>query len=140
MRELIEKEKPPESLWDLKLIPGGVIDVEFIAQYLALIAPAKGVETAVNGLNTGEALKLLSGKLMTAADLETCSEAFSLYTELSQLIRLCIDSLFDPKEAPAGLTDLVCRAGDCPDIKTLEGEVKRVSKAVRRVFQTVVRP
>lgn len=139
MRELIEKEKAPENGWDLKLIPGGVIDIEFIAQYLALIAPAKGVEIKINGLTTGASLKVLGDKLMTSADLDTCLEAFALYTELSQLIRLCIDSLFDPKEAPAGLTELVCRAGDCPDIKTLEGEVKRLSKAVRKVFQTVVK-
>jgi glutamate-ammonia-ligase adenylyltransferase len=139
MRELIEKEKAPENGWDLKLIPGGVIDIEFIAQYLALIAPVKGVETKINGLTTGAALKTLGDKLMTSADLDTCLEAFALYTELSQLIRLCIDSLFDPKEAPAGLTELVCRAGDCPDIKTLEGEVKRLSKAVRKVLQTVVK-
>lgn len=139
MRELIEKEKAPENGWDLKLIPGGVIDVEFIAQYLALIAPAKGVDIRINGLTTGAALKVLGEKLMGSADLDTCLEAFTLYTELSQLIRLCIDGMFDPKEAPAGLTELVCRAGDCPDIKTLEGEVKRLSKAVRKVFQTVVK-
>ncbi len=139
MRELIEKEKAPENGWDLKLIPGGVIDIEFIAQYLALIAPAKGVEIKINGLTTGASLKVLGDKLMTSADLDTCLEAFALYTELSQLIRLCIDSLFDPKEAPAGLTELVCRAGDCPDIKTLEGELKRLSKAVRKIFQTVVK-
>lgn len=139
MRELIEKEKAPENGWDLKLIPGGVIDVEFIAQYLALIAPAKGVEIRINGLTTGAALKVLGEKLMGSADLDICLEAFTLYTELSQLIRLCIDGMFDPKEAPAGLTELVCRAGDCPDIKTLEGEVKRLSKAVRKVFQALVK-
>jgi glutamate-ammonia-ligase adenylyltransferase len=139
MRELIEKEKPPAGPWDLKLIPGGVVDIEFIAQYLALIAPAKGVHVRVNGLNTGEALKLLGGKLMTSTELDTCLEGFALYTELSQLIRLCIDGIFDPRDAPAGLTDLVCRAGDCPDIKSLESEVKRLSKAVRKVFQSVVR-
>ncbi|MBB3311057.1 glutamate-ammonia-ligase adenylyltransferase [Rhizobium sp. BK196] len=139
MRDLIEKEKAPDNAWDLKLIPGGVVDIEFIAQYLALIAPEKGVEIKINGLTTGAALKALGEKLMGSGDLDTCLEAFALYTELSQLIRLCIDGLFDPKEAPAGLTELVCRAGDCPDIKTLEGEVKRLSKAVRKVFQTVVR-
>ncbi len=47
MRELIDKEKPPAGLWDLKLIPGGVIDIEFIAQYLALIAPSKDVTANV---------------------------------------------------------------------------------------------
>jgi glutamate-ammonia-ligase adenylyltransferase len=139
MRELIDKEKAPENGWDLKLIPGGVIDIEFIAQYLALIAPAKGDAVKVNGLNTGEALKALGGRLMAPADLDTCLEAFNLYTELSQLIRLCIDGLFDPKEAPSGLVELVCRAGDCPDVKTLESEVKRLSKAVRKIFQAVLK-
>ncbi|KQV63850.1 bifunctional [glutamine synthetase] adenylyltransferase/[glutamine synthetase]-adenylyl-L-tyrosine phosphorylase [Rhizobium sp. Root1220] len=140
MRELIDNEKPPASLWDLKLIPGGLVDIEFIAQYLALIAPAKGIDASVNALNTGDALRLLGDKLMVAADLDLCIEALSQYTELSQLIRLCIDGVFDPKEAPAGLIDLVCRAGDCPDIKTLDSEIKRLSKAVRKVFQATVKP
>ncbi len=61
-----------------------------------------------------------------------------LFTELSQIIRLCIDTDFDPKQAPAGLIDLVCRAGDCPDIATLEGEIKRLSKAVRKAFLALV--
>jgi glutamate-ammonia-ligase adenylyltransferase len=139
MRELIDKEKAPENGWDLKLIPGGVIDIEFIAQYMALVAPAKGDAVKVNGLNTGEALKALGGRLMAPADLDICLEAFNLYTELSQLIRLCIDGLFDPKEAPSGLVELVCRAGDCPDIKTLESEVKRLSKAGRKIFQAVLK-
>ena len=36
MRAMIEKEKPPRDLWDLKLIPGGLIDLEFIAQVAVL--------------------------------------------------------------------------------------------------------
>ncbi|MFK0331706.1 bifunctional [glutamine synthetase] adenylyltransferase/[glutamine synthetase]-adenylyl-L-tyrosine phosphorylase [Rhizobium sp. NPDC090275] len=139
MRALIEQEKPPANMWDLKLIPGGVVDIEFIAQYLALIAPAKDVALKVNGISTGEALKQLGAPLMATADVDSCSEAFGLYTELAQLIRLCIDGPFDPKDAPAGLIDLVCRAGDCPDIKTLEGEMKQLSKTVRKVFQAVVK-
>jgi glutamate-ammonia-ligase adenylyltransferase len=137
---LVEQEKRPANAWDLKLVPGGVIDVEFIAQYLALAAPAKGVAISVNGVSTGEVLKLLGAPLMMAADVDRCTAAFSLYTELSQLIRLCIDGPFDPKEAPAGLVDLVCRAGDCPDIRTLEGELKQISKAVRKIFLATVKP
>ncbi|MBB5571915.1 MULTISPECIES: bifunctional [glutamine synthetase] adenylyltransferase/[glutamine synthetase]-adenylyl-L-tyrosine phosphorylase [Rhizobium] len=139
MRGLIEEEKPPVSIWDLKLIPGGLIDIEFIAQYLRLIAPARGVGIDANGLSTGEALKLLGGSLMDRNDLDLALEALHLYTELSQLIRLCVDGPFDPEKAPSGLIELVCRAGDCPDIKTLEAELKRLSKAVRKVFQSVVK-
>jgi len=138
MRELIEKEKPPSDIWDFKLIPGGLIDIEFIAQYLRLIAPAKGISPDTYGFSTAEALKTLGDKLMKSGDLDTCLEALRLFTELSQIIRLCVDGSFDPKDAPAGLLERVCRAGDCPDIRTLEGEVKRLSKAVLDVFRKTV--
>ncbi len=36
MRAMIDKEKPPRDLWDIKLIPGGLIDLEFIAQVAVL--------------------------------------------------------------------------------------------------------
>ncbi len=139
MRQLIETEKPPKAIWDLKLIPGGLIDIEFIAQYLTLAAPYRGVSLPPRGLDTGETLKAVAGEGLDPNDLATCLEALALYGAIAQITRLCIDSGFDPKEAPAGLIDLVCRAGDCPDIKTLESEVKRLSKAVRKVFSAVVR-
>lgn len=138
MRGLIDKEKPPKDIWDFKLIPGGLVDIEFIAQYLALVAPARGVTSPPAGTHTLEALKALGAGMMNANDLDTAAEALVLFTELSQLVRLCIDGDFDPKEAPAGLVDLVCRAGDYPDLTHLEADIRRLSKAVRRIFQGVV--
>jgi len=140
MRELIEKEKPPRDIWDLKLIPGGLIDIEFIAQHLRLVAPARGLPVDTSGMSTGGALKALGEDMLSPDDLDTLVEALRLFTELSQVIRLCIDGAFSPKEAPAGLVERVCRAGDCPDIRSLEGEVKRLSKAVRAVFRKALNP
>ncbi|WP_337266412.1 bifunctional [glutamine synthetase] adenylyltransferase/[glutamine synthetase]-adenylyl-L-tyrosine phosphorylase [Oryzifoliimicrobium ureilyticus] len=137
MREMIDKEKPPKSLWDLKLIPGGVVDIEFICQFLSLMAPAARCED-VSSTNTRERLEALGPHFLSSEDLELCLSADKLYTELSQLVRLCIDGVFDPREAPAGLIDFVCRAGETPDIKSLEGEIKHLSREVRRVFHTVV--
>lgn len=138
MRQLIDKEKPAESRWDFKLIPGGLVDLEFIAQYLALVAPAKDLPLHEPGESTSDALKRMAPKALEPQAQDDCLEAMRLFTELSQIIRLCIDTDFDPKQAPAGLIDLVCRAGDCPDIATLEGEVKRLSKAVRKTFSALV--
>ncbi|HVK93058.1 MAG TPA: bifunctional [glutamine synthetase] adenylyltransferase/[glutamine synthetase]-adenylyl-L-tyrosine phosphorylase [Mycoplana sp.] len=139
MRALIEQEKAPKNIWDLKLIPGGLVDIEFIAQFLALVAPARGAELPDRALPTGEALAIVGERQMDPNDLDTVGEALRLYTEISQIVRLCIDGPFDPEDAPSGLIDLVCRAGDCPDLRTLEGEVQRLSKAVRRVFQATLK-
>ena len=138
MRELIESEKPPRDIWDFKLIPGGLIDIEFIAQYLRLVAPANGMTLDTYGSSTGEALKTLGEKQMKPDDLDTCLRALRLFTELSQIIRLCIDGPFDPDDAPAGLLERVCSAGDCPDIKTLEAKVREYSEAARETFRATV--
>src|SRR5690606_33230661 len=42
MRALIEEEKPPRDLWDIKLVPGGLIDLEFIAQVAMLTGHVEG--------------------------------------------------------------------------------------------------
>ncbi|MOA28303.1 hypothetical protein D3C78_1492340 [compost metagenome] len=84
-------------------------------------------------------MQALAAPVMEPQAFDDCMAAMGLYTEISQIVRLCIDGTFNPKEAPAGLIDLVCRAGDCPDISTLEGEVKRLAKAVRKAFVAVVK-
>jgi glutamate-ammonia-ligase adenylyltransferase len=139
MRGLIDKEKPPSDLWDFKLIPGGLVDIEFIAQYLALIAPAQGIDVPAGGMSTADVLARLGPLLLDASDLDTVQQGLALFTNLSQIVRLCIEGDLEPKDAPAGLIDLLCRAGDAPDIKVLEAEVRRLSKAVRRIFQATVK-
>ncbi|MBT9368574.1 bifunctional [glutamine synthetase] adenylyltransferase/[glutamine synthetase]-adenylyl-L-tyrosine phosphorylase [Rhizobium sp. CSW-27] len=139
MRALIEQEKPPRDLWDFKLIPGGLIDIEFIAQYLRLVAPAGAAvledEAAVSISGTEAALRRHAAGRLGADDLETCVTALRLYTELSQIIRLCVEGAFDPKDAPAGLIERLCTAGDAPSLKLIEAEVKRLSKSVRSILQ-----
>jgi len=137
MRALIGTEKPAASIWDLKLIPGGLIDIEFIAQYLRLVASVNGIKVEGDDFNTAGQLKLIGTELMDRNDLELCLTALSLYTDISQLIRLCIDGEFDPAKAPAGLIEIVCRAGDSPDIRVLEAELRQTSKAVRGIFEKV---
>jgi glutamate-ammonia-ligase adenylyltransferase len=140
MRGLIDKEKPPSAVWDFKLIPGGLVDIEFIAQYLALIAPARGVAPPPSGTSTADVLRLLGPALIAPADLDTVQEALTLFTDLSQIVRLCIEGDLELKDAPAGLIELLCRAGDAPDIKVLESDIRRLSKAVRRIFQAAIKP
>jgi glutamate-ammonia-ligase adenylyltransferase len=138
MRALIEKEKPPRDIWDLKLIPGGLIDIEFIAQYLRLVAPAQSLDLDTYGFSTREMLDAVGGQLLSPADLDTCRQALGLFTELSQIIRLCVEGVLEAAEAPTALVERLCRAGDCPDLRSLEGEVKRLAREVRAVFRRTV--
>jgi glutamate-ammonia-ligase adenylyltransferase len=139
MRGLIEQEKPSKSIWDFKLLAGGLVDIEFIAQYLTLIAPTRGL-SVLDVTSTKGALEIYGRAFLNENNVAVLLEAFDLYTRLSQIIRFCTDNHFDPEEAPAGLVDLVCKAADCPDVSTLESEVKRLSAAVRAIFDDLVQP
>ena len=72
---LIDKEKPPRDIWDLKLIPGGLIDIEFIAQYLALIAAARDVPLQRPDTGTLATIRALAPRLMDAGDAATVLRA-----------------------------------------------------------------
>ncbi len=137
MRAMIETEKPPRDLWDLKLLPGGLVDIEFIAQFLALSADDAALWEAGTPA-TAEVIARLGPARMTSEDTDRVLEALKLFTEISQIIRLCIDGPFDPKEAPAGLIDLVCRAADAPDLRASEADIRRLSATTRATFRKLV--
>lgn len=138
MRALIEKEKPPRDIWDVKLIPGGLVDIEFIAQYLALIASTEGVASAERDAGTEATLRRLGPHFLAPSDLDELTCALRLFSDIAQAVRLCIDGPFDPKTAPEGLRDLLCRITELPDLRVLEGELRRRSDVVRAVFRGLV--
>jgi glutamate-ammonia-ligase adenylyltransferase len=137
MRAMIDREKPPKNIWDVKLIEGGLVDIEFIAQYLSLIAPPHGVDAGARDANTEAVLRRLGPAFLAPADLDTVLGALRLYSDIAQVIRLCIDGPFDPDEAPEGLKELLCRISEMPDLRVLEGEIRRCSKAVRKIFKVL---
>jgi len=135
MRRLIEAEKPPRDVWDVKLVPGGLIDLEFIAQVAVLTGQASGEERATG---TTEILARLSPGFAPEATRQELSEAFALYTALTQMIRLCITGPFEREEAPPGLVDLILAATDLPDLAVLEAHLEATAKAVRGHFDRLL--
>ncbi|MEQ8479994.1 MAG: bifunctional [glutamine synthetase] adenylyltransferase/[glutamine synthetase]-adenylyl-L-tyrosine phosphorylase [Hoeflea sp.] len=161
MRDLIEQEKPPRDIYDVKLIPGGLIDIEFIAQMLSLEARADGwlpgpdddgesadddatmispasskMEPEYNQCTgTDTTLERLGPDILGVEETETLRRALALWSGHAQIVRLCAEGDFAPREAPAGLIELVLRAGEAPDLKTLEADFKATSRKVRSLFK-----
>jgi len=135
MRRLIAKEKPPRDQWDIKLIPGGLIDLEFIAQCAVLMGRVDGPR----GTGTMQTLAHLSDGFADSQTRSDLVEAFSLYASLTQMIRLCLTGPFDPDDVPPGLADLLLTAMDLPDIGVLEAHVKETARTVRKHFDRLLR-
>jgi glutamate-ammonia-ligase adenylyltransferase len=136
MRALIETEKPPRDAWDLKLLPGGIIDLEFIAQFAVLTGNVKG---PVIAQSTAEVLGKLNPALVDPAITDDLVQAANLYTDVTQLIRLCLDNDTRPEDFPPGLGELLCRACDLPDIERVESQLAETAQTMRKTFDRLLR-
>jgi [glutamine synthetase] adenylyltransferase / [glutamine synthetase]-adenylyl-L-tyrosine phosphorylase len=137
MRERIAAEKGTAVIWNLKQVRGGLVDLEFIAQYLQLVS-AGGAPDLLDQ-NTARALgKLADAGVLKAADAEILIPAAHLYHDVTQVLRLCVAEAFVPEEAPQALKDLLARAADMPDFYTLETTLRETLKAVHRAFDRLL--
>ncbi|MHA6685187.1 bifunctional [glutamine synthetase] adenylyltransferase/[glutamine synthetase]-adenylyl-L-tyrosine phosphorylase [Mesorhizobium sp. A556] len=136
MRAMIEEEKPPRDLWDIKLIPGGLIDLEFIAQVAVITGRIEGAGLATG---TGETLARLAPDFADTATKREVCDAYVLYLALTQMTRLCLTGSFDRDDVPPGLADLLLAVTDLPDFSVLEAHLKDTSKMVRRHFDRLLR-
>lgn len=137
MRTRIAGEKGTDNIWSLKQVRGGLVDLEFIAQHLQLVYA--GAHPEVLDQNTLAAFrKLAAAGALSAADAETLIQAARLTHSLTQVLRLCIDEVFDPATAPSGLKALLARAGDAPDFATLEGQLRETLSAVAVLFRRLI--
>ncbi|MBY0562901.1 MAG: bifunctional [glutamine synthetase] adenylyltransferase/[glutamine synthetase]-adenylyl-L-tyrosine phosphorylase [Hyphomonadaceae bacterium] len=102
MRARMDAERPAKSAWDLKLVPGGLTDIEFVVQALQLIHAADAPD--VLSPNTGAALARLAAAGCLDADVATrLHDGWRLWTELQQVLRLCMDNELGPGDAPGPL-------------------------------------
>ncbi len=137
MRERIFKEKGTEDIWDLKHVRGGLVDVEFIAQYLQLVHAADHPE--VLDPNTLEAYRKLRGAgLLAAEHAEVLIAATRLLHDLTQILRLCLEGRFNPAAAPSGLKQLLAKAGDAATFAKLEERLRANLDSVSKLFRQLV--
>ena len=123
--------------WDLKYAAGGLVDIEFIAQYLQLVHAH-----ALPGIlytSTARVLdKALALRLLRVEEAEVLRSAVQLYQDLTQILRLCRSGPFDAKVAGAGLLRLLARAGDVPDFATLDATLIETQGKVRASFERIL--
>src|SRR5215813_3704611 len=137
MRRAIAQEKGDDNRWDLKYAAGGLIDIEFIAQYLQLVHAAAAPE--ILDTSTARVLdKAWRLGLLSTEDAEVLRPAVRLYHDLTQVLRLCLPGPFDPKAAAPGLIGLLARAADVPDFATLDATVTETEAKVRASFERIL--
>jgi len=133
MRGAIAKEKGDADPWDLKYAAGGLIDIEFIAQYLQLVHARELPDI----LDTSTARTLEKADrlgVLAPQDAAVLRPAVRLFRDLIQVLRLCLPASFDLQAASPGILALLARAADLPDFPTLSAHLKDTQRAVRASF------
>ena len=137
MRRAIAQEKGEDDIWDLKLAAGGLVDIDFIAQYLQLVHASQKPEIlSVSTLQVLDNAARLG--VLPQSDAEILRSATRLYHDLTQIIRLCVTGKFNPEISGENLLRVMARAGDSPDFSTLQARVRETQAEVRRVFLALV--
>ncbi|HEX8234203.1 MAG TPA: bifunctional [glutamine synthetase] adenylyltransferase/[glutamine synthetase]-adenylyl-L-tyrosine phosphorylase [Caulobacteraceae bacterium] len=139
MRELVEAEKPAAGRWDLKYARGGLMDIEFAAQFLQLARAPEGGPIAPN---TGEALRRLHhAGLLRAGEARPLLSAWTLQLDLQQVLRLAInDRSADPSAEPAAFRKLLARAGHAAAFAALEARLSKAQHAARAAYERLLAP
>ena len=139
MRQRMLDELYKHDPWDIKQRPGGLVEVEFVAQYLQLRhaweAPGvlqPNVRAALSELNKHGFLK--------AEHCDRLADAYEFYQTLTQLLRLCASGTFSPEAASHDLKGLMIAAAGEPDFPHLEERLAHTAARVRSVFEDIVGP
>ena len=133
MRMAIAEEKGDGQAWDLKYTQGGLVDLEFLAQFLVLAHGAAHSEI----MQTSTVRVLASAGrvgIIDAVDAQLLTRACSLLHDLTQVLRLAVTDAFDPALASPALRQLLARAGTMPDFATLDAHLRETQQEVRSVF------
>jgi glutamate-ammonia-ligase adenylyltransferase len=131
MRQRLARDRPGNGPWDLKLNPGGMVDIEFVAQVGQLLS---GRQRMCPG--TIDALRSLAETdWLTQDQVATLIEALTLQLDLQHILRLTHEGPFKPDRATQGLRQRLAKVGGLEAFSELEArlfEVQAKAADVRR--------
>ncbi|OJU33181.1 MAG: hypothetical protein BGN99_16480 [Alphaproteobacteria bacterium 65-37] len=140
MRDRIAQHAPPKSAWDFKHLRGGLFDIDFVAQYLALLHAADRPD--ILDPHPAEMLhRMAAADLIGREDAERLSAARTLLSDVQSLLRLTLngdEAAFDESKAPEGQRRLIAATEGSRDLGDLQMRIGRETDAVRAIYERIV--
>jgi len=137
MRARIEKEHQTSDPWALKHVRGGLIDLEFIAQYLQLvhahdhdkILSPNTRQVFTHGGELGLLSQDVADRLITAFDFQH---------DLTHVLRICVTGTLKPESATESLKTRLAQAGNAPDFAILEASLRDAQADVLSIYSDII--
>ena len=136
MRQLMSRERPAAGFWDLKLHDGGLVDIEFAAQFLQLAHAAAGGPLRQN---TAAALAALDAAgLAPPEPLAELVSAWRLQQDLSQLLKVALADDGSPETEPKALRALIAKAAGVRDLRALRAALTQRRRTAHQAFRALL--
>ena len=135
MRKLMLNEQAKIGVWDIKRTLGGLVEIEFIAQYLQLISG----DADCLSTNTLQALQNVTKQnLLSPIQSTELLAACKLYQALTQTLRLCVAEQYHPNSKPKSLNEAVARVAGMPDIAATESLLAETQTRIASIFNDII--
>ncbi|KAB8124635.1 bifunctional [glutamine synthetase] adenylyltransferase/[glutamine synthetase]-adenylyl-L-tyrosine phosphorylase [Komagataeibacter medellinensis] len=136
MRERLARERPATSPWDIKRRRGGLMDVEFVAQGLQLLATSPAMRSQSTRLAL---LRMARAGEMDSADASVLRRADLFWRTLQGLIRI-ICGRDVPETIPAASLEILTGEFGVSDATTLLRRMERMAAEVMTIFDRLIPP
>ncbi|MCB4394251.1 glutamine-synthetase adenylyltransferase, partial [Synechococcus sp. PH41509] len=137
MRRRLHKEKPAKSLWSVKYTPGGLIDLEFLAQYLQLREAARHPEVLATA--TQEAFAgLAAAGILDEQKAAALIDATRFLRQVQEALRLTVGPAFDADTLSPALQAALAGSVGMPDFTALRANLVETQDWVHRLFVEII--
>lgn len=137
MRNRMEAGKGDNHPWAIKMRRGGLVDLEFIAQYLQLRHAHD--HPGILSPTTRDVFKNLAAEgLMDTDEATFLAEAGSFWLALQAMLRLTTEGPFDPSRASADLQRMLTNAGKCTDFAVLQEKIETTATRIKAIYDRII--
>jgi glutamate-ammonia-ligase adenylyltransferase len=128
MREKIVAAHPDVPEWEVKHRRGGLVDIEFLTQFLQL-------RDGVFRQNTAEALAALP---LPEGERAALLGALRLWQRVQSLLKLLVEDAFDEKAAPPALEAALARGAGAVDFAALKTDMTKAAARAKALYDAFV--
>ncbi len=136
MRARLARDLPASGPWDVKLGPGGLMEVAFIAEALQL-AHARDHPEVPHPTTRIALERLAAAGLIELADAEALIRADRLWRTVQGMLRITLGRNAG-EELPGPSADALTRAAGMVDVAELRATMAATARAVRGIFERLV--
>ncbi len=132
MRERIKKENKGENTWDIKYRSGGLLDAEFVLQYLRLKHPSHKWEegnllSIIDKFRTELVLQEMPANILR--------DAVNLWSRLQFILRLTTIDAITAKTIPEGLKSKLAKTVGVKSFSAVEKLIDETSESVSEIYR-----